>query len=251
MLIAENIKTGIARKSAKRQGKFFYLFLCQVLLLVSFPYLEHPGLPMVLFRSLGAVAFVSGVYAVSDRRAQWITALAIAIPAGVLNAVFAFRPDPRIAVLTLVFTILFVVFTLVSLLHAVVRAERVTHDTIYGALSVYLLMAIAWGAAYMLLVTIQPGAIVMDAARHPNHTMDWFDCVFYSFVTLTSLGYGDIIPLTAQARSLSILEAVSGIMYVAVLIARLVGVHAATKSQVHAQASSFDATSERTKEQTI
>ena len=53
--------------------------------------------------------------------------------------------------------------------------------------------------------------------------MDWFDCVFYSFVTLTSLGYGDIMPITAQARSLSILEAVSGIIYVAVLIARLLG----------------------------
>jgi hypothetical protein len=148
----------------------------------------------------------------------------------VLNTVFAFHPDRRIAVPTLIFSILFLVFTLVSLLGAVIRAERVTHDTIYGALSVYLLTAIAWAAVYLLLVTIQPNAIAMDAARHPNHTMDWFDCVFYSFVTLTSLGYGDIVPLTAQARSLSVLEAVSGIMYVAVLIARLVGIHSAVKS---------------------
>jgi len=237
--------------STRKQGKFFYLFLCQVLLLVVFPYLERPGLPMVLFRSLGAAAFVSGVYAVSDRRVQWITALAIAFPAGVFNAVYAFRPDPRIAVPTLVFTILFVVFTLASLLRAVVRAERVTLDTIYGALSVYLLMAIAWSAAYLLLVTIQPDAIVMDAARHPNHTMDWSDCVFFSFVTLTSLGYGDIVSMTAQARSLSILEAVSGIMYVAVLIARLVGVHAAAKSQASLEAASLNTNSERIEEQTI
>lgn len=178
---------------------------------------------MVLFRLLGSVAFVSAVYAVSDKRARWITAVALAIPAGTLNTVFAFRPDLRIAVPMLIFTILFLVFTLVSLLRTVVRAERVTHDTIYGALSVYLLMAITLAAAYLLLVTIQPGAIVMDTTRHPNHRMDWFDCVFYSFVTLTSLGYGDIVPITAQARSLSILEAVSGIMYVTVLIARLVG----------------------------
>ncbi len=57
----------------------------------------------------------------------------------------------------------------------------------------------------------------MDTSRHPNHAMDWFDCVFYGFVTLTSLGYGDIVPMIARARSLSVLEAVSGIMYVAVL----------------------------------
>ena len=224
----------------KRQGKFFYLFLCQVLLLVLFPFLEKPGLPLFLFRFLGAAAFISGVYAVSERRAQWIVALVLAMPAGVLNAVFAFRPDPRLAVPTLIFTILFLAFTLVSLLRAVVRAQRVTPDTIYGALSVYLLMATTWAAAYLLLVTVQPDAIVMDAARHPHHTMDWFDCVFYSFVTLTSLGYGDIVPITAQARSLSILEAVSGIMYVAVLIARFVGLHAAAKSQVNPEAGGFN-----------
>ena len=222
----------------KRQGKFFYLFLCQILLLVLFPYLEKPGLPILLFRLLGAAAFVSGVYAVSERRAQWIAALALAVPAGVLNAVAAFRPDPRLAVPTLIFTILFLVFTLVSLLRAVVRAERVTGDTIYGAISVYLLMALTWAAAYLLLVTVQPDALAMDAARHPHHTMDWSDCVFYSFVTLTSLGYGDILPMTQQARSLSMLEAVSGIMYVAILIARLVGLYSAMKSQLNHEAAS-------------
>ena len=185
--------------SATRQGKFFYLFLCQVLLLALFPCLEQPGLPIVLFWSLWAVAFVSGVYAVSDRRAQWIAAVALAIPAGAWNAVFALRPN--LAVPMLILTILFLVFTLVSLLRAVIRAETVTHDTIYGALSVYLLMAITWAAAYFLLVTMQPGAIALVAARHPNHIMDWFDCIFYSFVPLTSLGCGDIVPMTAQARS--------------------------------------------------
>lgn len=228
--IANNM-TGVST----RQSKFLYVFLCQVLLLVLFPYLERPGLPLVLFRLLGAAAFVSGVYAVSARRAQWIIALALAIPAGALNTVLAFRPEMPIAVPTLIFTILFLVFTLVSLLRAVIRSERVTSDTIYGALSVYLLMAIAWGAAYLLLETLQPGAISMDATRHPNHTMDWSDCVFYSFVTLTSVGYGDIVPLSAQARSLSILEAVSCMMYVAVLIARLVGLHAATKDEPRLQ----------------
>ena len=217
--------------SVIRQGKFFYVFLCQVLLLVLFPYLGQPGL-LVFLRLLVAVAFVSGVYAVSDRRAEWITALALAIPAAALNIMLAFRPHPQIVVPMLIFTILFLVLTLVFLLRAVARAERVTHDTIYGALSVYLLMGIAWAAAYSLVVTIHPGAIVMDAARHPNHTMDWSDCVFYSFVTLTSQGNSDFVAMTAQGRSLSILEAVSGTMYVAILIARLVGLYSSGKSQL-------------------
>lgn len=204
-----------------QRGKFFYLFLAQVLLLVLFPYMDTPGLPTVLFRFLGAAAFLSGVYAVSNKRAQWITALVLAVSATILHTIFAFRPDPKIVVPMLICTVAFLLFTLVSLLQAVILAERVTPDTIYGALSVYLLMAITWGAGYLLLETLQPGALAMDPMRHPNHKMDWFDCIFYSYVTLTTIGYGDIVPVTAPARSLSILEAVSGVLYVAVLVARL------------------------------
>lgn len=213
-----------------RPGKFFYLFLAQILLLVLFPYLEQPGLPVSVFRLLGALAFLSAVYAVSDKPIQWITALCLMIPAALLNTLFVLRPERKFAVSALISTILFLAFTIIFLLRAVVRSRRITHDTIYGSLNVYLLMALAWGTAYLLLETLQPGALSIDTARHPNHQLDWFDCMFYSFVTLTTIGYGDIVPITGQARSLSILEAVSGVMYVAVLIARLVGLQAAARS---------------------
>jgi hypothetical protein len=218
-------------QSASRwlRGRFFYLFLCQISFLVLFPYFDLPGPRMIFFRLLGVAAFVAGVYAVSDKRAQWVTALILAIPAGVLNTMFALRPDAGLVVPTLISTILFLAFTAVSLLRAVLRSTTVTHDTIYGALSVYFLFAITWGVGYFLLTNLQPGAISLDPARHPNHRMDWSDCIFYSYVTLTTIGYGDMVPITPQARSLSILEAVSGTMYVAVLIARLVGLNAAAK----------------------
>jgi hypothetical protein len=221
----------VSTSTRGQKGKFSYLFFAQVLLLVLFPYMEKPGLPMILFRLLGGFAFFAGVYAVSETHRQWVTALILAVPASVLNGIFAFRSDSQIAVPTLVFTILFLGFTLVSLLRAVLRSERITHDTIYGALNVYLLMAIVWGVAYLLLETLQPGALSIDTTRHPNHRIDWFDCMFYSFITLTTVGYGDIVPITAHSRSLSILEAVSGTMYVAVLVARLVGLYSATKSE--------------------
>jgi len=220
----------ITGSAPKARGKFFYLFLAQVLLVVLFPYLNKPGIPIFLFRFLAAAAFLSAVYAVSEKRLQWITALALAIPAAVLNSLFTFQPHFNLGVASLIFTILFLGYTLVTLLRAVLRVETVTLDTIYGAISVYLLMAMVWGTGYMLLQTLQPGALAVDTARHPNHPIDWFDCMFYSFVTLTSLGYGDMVPVTAHGRSLSILEAVSGIMYVAVLVARLVGLYAAPKS---------------------
>jgi Ion channel len=221
----------IATAAKSQPGRFIYLFFAQVLLLILFPYLETPGLPTALFRLLGVSAFLSCVYAVSEKRAQWITALALALPAGILNTIYVLKPSARAAVPTLICTLLFLIFTLAFLLRAVIKAEKVTHDTIYGAIYVYLMMAVVWGAAYMLLETIQPNAFAMDIARHGNRGMDWSDCVFYSFVTLTTIGYGDIVPITAQARSLSILEAVSGTLYVAVLVARFVGLYAATKTE--------------------
>jgi Ion channel len=107
------------------------------------------------------------------------------------------------------------------------RRMDVTRDTIYGSVSVYLLMAIPWGYAYLLLVTFRPGALSIDPVRGSNHNIDWSDCMFYSFVTLTSLG-GEIVPVALQARSLTILENVSGVLYVAVLVARMVSVYSAS-----------------------
>jgi hypothetical protein len=219
--------------SHSQRSKFFYLFATQILLIVLFPYLAKPGLSTVIFRLLSALSFVAAVYAVSDKRAQWIIGIILAVPTALLNAVFAFHPEASsLAIPGLVSTLVFLTFTLAVLLRGVLRAEAVTRDTIYGAMSVYLLMAFLWGIAYLLLETIQPGGLSLNLTRHPNHKVDWDDCMFYSFVTLTSLGYGDMVPISPQCRSLSILEAVSGMMYVAVLVARIVGLYTAKKSDV-------------------
>ena len=211
----------------RRQGKFFYLFVAQVLLLALFPYLDRPGIRTILFRSLGVMAFVAGIYAVSEKRVHRMTAVWLAILAIVPYSIVTIRPNSRLMSAALLCTLIFLVFTLVSLLRAVLRSMKVTHDTIYGSLSVYLLMAITWGCAYLLLVTFQPAALSSESLRQPNHVVDWSDCMFYSFITLTSLG-GGLVPVSPQARSLTILENVSGVLYVAVLIARLISVYSAS-----------------------
>lgn len=71
-----------------------------------------------------------------------------------------------------------------------------------------MLMALTFAAAYLLLLTVQSGTL--NDTRHANRPMDWSDCLFYSYVTLTSLGYGDILPATSHARSLSVLRRLAG-----------------------------------------
>ena len=213
----------------RRQGKFFYLFVAQLLLLALFPYLDRPGVPTIIFRSLGVMAFVAGVYAVSEKRAHRIIALCLAILAIVGYTIVTIHPNSQLMGPALLCTLMFLVFTLVSLLRAVLRTMEVTHDTIYGSLSVYLLIAITWGCAYFLLVTFQPTGLGIDLLRGSNHNIDWSDCMFYSFVTLTTLG-GGLVPISPQARSLTILENVSGVLYVAVLMARLVSAYSASSA---------------------
>jgi hypothetical protein len=73
-----------------KRSKFSYLFVTQVLLTVLFPYLAKPGLSTVIFRLLSALSFVAAVYAVGDKRTQWIPGLLLVVPTAVLNPLFAF-----------------------------------------------------------------------------------------------------------------------------------------------------------------
>jgi hypothetical protein len=216
-----------SKLNSKARGRFLYLFLAQVALIVLYPYVNTTGWPLILFRLLSALTFVAALYAVCDVRRHWVIGLALALPAGIFNTIAALHHDAQIQLIGYACAFVFLVFTLVTLLRVVVSAKEITADTLYGAISVYLLMAMVWAVAYVMLSQLQPGALSADAARHPNHTIDWSDCIFFSFVTLTSTGYGDIAPVSAQARSLASLEAVSGTMYMAVLVARLVGVYSA------------------------
>ncbi len=104
-----------------------------------------------------------------------------------------------------------------ALLGRAFRPGRVTFHRILGAVSAYVLLAVAWGTAYQLVLVLRPGAI--QAGSGPA-SLD--DAMWLSFVTITTTGYGDVLPVAKVARSLAALEALVGVLYPAVLIARLV-----------------------------
>jgi voltage-gated potassium channel Kch len=95
---------------------------------------------------------------------------------------------------------------------------------IQGAIAVYLLFGIGWAHAYHIAATLQPGSFSNSAAELST-VQDW---AYYSFVTLTTLGYGDIVPVRQVARNLAITEALAGQLYLAVMLARLVAMEVIT-----------------------
>ena len=98
-------------------------------------------------------------------------------------------------------------------------SREVSGDTIKGAVSVYLLIGLLWTLFYMTVDRFDPGAFSMSVSGEK------LNLFYYSFVTMTTLGYGDIVPVNRLARNMAVIQAVLGQMYIAILVARLVGLH--------------------------
>jgi hypothetical protein len=108
----------------------------------------------------------------------------------------------------------------------VLRSKRVTMNTVFGACCIYLLMSLSWASVYSTLEAVQPGSFTLEKATAAPVAMvyDSIDSqlVYFSLVTLTTIGYGDITPVSPQARILSALEGLIGQLFLAIIIARLV-----------------------------
>lgn len=113
-------------------------------------------------------------------------------------------------------------------LSSVTRDKHITANTLLGAICGYLLLGLTWSYVYMAMVSLNPNAfsdhVVTQTVRQQAEHF-----TYYSFVTLTTLGYGDITPVSSLARTFSWLEAVTGQVYLAVWISQLVGLQVAQK----------------------
>ena len=133
------------------------------------------------------------------------------------------RSASFLRVLMTVLGLLFLSFITVVLIWRIVSDPSVTTDMLAGAISAYLLIGITFGLAYVLIEHVVPGSF--RDTLEPGKQFVPSEFTFFSFVTLTTVGYGDIVPWSPYARSAAIIEAVIGIIYPALLISRLVGLH--------------------------
>ena len=129
--------------------------------------------------------------------------------------------------------ILFLGYVTVVLLKHLFRAERVSFDTICASICAYLLLATIWAMVYSVLDVMQPGSFVFAFVEAGQGSLMRFGdeksvySLYFSVVTMTTLGYGDIVPTSPAAQMLAAVEALTGQLYLAVLVARLVGLHIA------------------------
>lgn len=175
-----------------------------------------------------SVIFILSIYTISQKKRHILFGVILVTPA--LFAVWSRYFEVSQAMITIgnIFGVCFFAFMALNILKYVFAAQEVTRETISGAIVVYLLMGLMWGFIYTVLEKLYPGsfAIAHDVDQDLRSHL-----IYYSYVTITTLGYGDITPVGLQAQSLSIVEAITGQIYLVVLVAWLVGMYVSRKSK--------------------
>jgi hypothetical protein len=220
----------------RETGPFLFLLISLLFLVLAGPILDRLAGTQRLSYVLFGVILISATWAVSRNRRILVLALFLVAPAFVSVVVRAWLDLTPTRLINSALMAVFLFFIAIVLLRAVIGAKRVSANEIYGAICVYLLIGIIWIFLYSLVQSLEPGAFspppdalaerAAEGALTPG-SLQLSQLGYFSFVTLTTLGFGDMAPLTPTARTLAWLEAVTGQLYLTVLVARLVGLHIA------------------------
>ena len=200
-----------------------------VLLFVVSPFVELIPGGNLIETVLITLVLVMGVLAVGRRRRTLVVAVILALPAFIGKWVNHFRPDLIPTEVFLVTGLLFVIFVVAHLLGFILRAPRVNSEVLCAGISTYLLLGLSWSFAYLLVAQLAPDAFFLNNGTTTGHSMHGADAFYFSLITLSTVGYGDIIPVSNVARMLAAMEAITGSLFVAVLIARLVALYSSER----------------------
>ncbi len=210
---------GLISETWQSQANLSLFLALEILLTFVLPSLGFGHDDVQLYGDCGfTVLLLSGITIAWGQRKLFILASVVGSAAIAARWIAWYQHSTR-AQLWSDWVTLAAILTIASvLLNEIFRPGRVTHLRIQGAIAVYLLFGVAWAHAYHIAALSAPGAFNAPPGELAN-VSGW---TYYSFVTLTTVGYGDITPVSQAARSLSVGEALTGQLYLAVLIARLV-----------------------------
>lgn len=215
-----NLRLKLARVFYQR---CFYLFVSMIALIVIAPFAADFERGPLIVHVAQVLVLLAAVAAVGRTAMPFVIALLLGSPPVLLQLAVMLGLDESANVVTLAsaFYVAFYVVAIVYLLRYVFSPEVMTDDKLFGAASAYLMLGIAWTFAYNVAQSVSPEAF-RSASSAPR---TFFDLLYMSFGILSSNGPGDIVVVGSKVKSLVILEQVVGVLYVAILIARLAGIY--------------------------
>ena len=222
------MKTGLHRTTPLSRSKERFLTLICLILgtIVLVPILKEFAAFRIFLDIFITAIYISMVYTVSHKKRHLYIGVLLAMAMLISLWLQYFHQSNLFLAIGRICGILLLIMVIINTLTFIFKSEDVTIEVIYAAMLVYLLMALMWSFVYILLVLINSASFNVTLSPSQDYQMRF---IYYSFVTITTLGYGDITPATELASSFSILEAVVGQLYLVVVVAWLVGMHSSKK----------------------
>jgi hypothetical protein len=212
------------RKWILRRPVAHFLFAL-VLLLVTAHFVEQLKNGVLIDAALLTLVLLSAVLAVGGLKRMLIIALVLIMPAVVGTWVDHFRPDLVPKEVTFVASIVFVAFVIGRLLGFIAHTPGVNSEVLCAGMATYLMLGLLWTFAYALVARLIPHSFAFPVGSDTDTELAGFKALYFSFCTLTTVGYGDIVPLSNAARMLAMTEATTGMFFATILIARLVALY--------------------------
>lgn len=206
--------------AGRRQPSAVLLFV-QLAGVLLYPAMGRTTVGVALFSLFGIVVLALAVLAVG--KTPWLTwvSLLIAGPAMVLLAITVFTHSRTLLNWSAGFESALYFYAAGSLLAYMLQDRRITRDELWAVGATFTLVAWAFANLFVVIQAASPGSFT--AAVHPAADRSWMELLFLSFTTLTSTGLSDVVPIAGYARAVVMLEQLAGVMYVAMVISRLVG----------------------------
>lgn len=233
-MTAINIERGAPR--------YYFLGASLLMLALLYPVLEFEHMGIILWTSVFWLMLLAAVRATNHAPAIKTTTYcfgAVVIMLGIAGLIcYLYLGDTHAWIFTSInfVTFIFLAFVTSSVIYNILSSSRIGTDHLIGAASAYILIGITFAYSYIVLHSITGDALLHNETPLPHSNKDALasmlaDYCYFSFTTLTTLGYGDLTPLTLATRVLSCAEAIIGQLFLTILIARLVGLHVVRASQ--------------------
>lgn len=213
-----------------KQHNFIYLLIALLIVLIGLPIaFDVEMISLTITRAIGFSALLAiGVLSFRGSGQLYRVAMAFVIAGIALNILFAWRGHYVYYASGTIAMLAFLLLATFGAFRQIATEQDLTTNRLVGAIDVYLLLGVVWSLCYALLEFSKPGSFKgLTEGTIQGWNPEW---LYYSFVTLTTLGYGDISPVNGTARALAYLEAIAGVFYLAILVAGMVGTYIAERT---------------------
>jgi voltage-gated potassium channel len=205
------------------KGNYIFMLVGLLVLLLAAPTISaiFPVIASLTSQLAFILVMVIGVWSLNLHHRLFLAGLTLAFIGFILTMIDFYIDSKVIYLISMSCVLIFCFLSIIITMKHILFSGKITTNKILGSVCIYLLIGVIWGLMYIFIAHIEDNAfqgLSLDKDQVWNY-------IYYSFVTLTTLGYGDISPTIPIARSLAYLEAICGQFYLAILVASLVGAH--------------------------